>query len=263
MEKLKVLDLFSGIGGFSLGLERTGCFETVAFCEIDNHARKILKKHWPEIKIYNDVSSLDKETLNARINVVTGGFPCQDLSIAGRKGGLSASRSGLWGEMHRIICEYRPEYVIIENVANLLNGENGQWFTKLLSDLASIRYDAQWHVIPASAVGTGHHRQRVWVIAYPNQERWDVPEKIFNSIALQISKIRTPRSVLALLSNFRKISINASYPDHRKLDGISEAVDSFERLGNSIHPKIAEIIGNAILDAEYIKNPLDAKKKTV
>ena len=250
MKKLKVLDLFSGIGGFSLGLERTGGFKTVAFCEIDTHARKVLKKHWPEIIIYNDVVNLD---YNGEIDVITGGFPCQDLSIAGRKAGLSGSRSGLWGHMFRKIRTLRPRYVIIENVANLLAGPNeqpGGWFRTLLTDLASIGYDAQWHIIPASAVGAGHHRQRVWIIAYPNQIMWDVPQKIFNQLSLQISKIMTPRSVLSLLANFKQISIDEVYPDHRKLDGIPQAVDSLERLGNSVMPQITEIIGNAILDVE-------------
>ena len=248
---MRVLDLFSGIGGFSLGLERAG-METVAFCEIDKHAQKILNKHWPNIPIFEDVCKLNKENFNETIDVITGGFPCQDLSIAGRKGGLSASRSGLWGEFHRIIGEYRPKYAIIENVSNLLTGENGEWFTKLLYDLSSIGYDAQWHIIPASAVGKGHHRKRVWVIAYPNQERWDVPEKIFNSISFQISKIRTPRQVLRLLADFKQISIEEAYPEHRNLDGISEAVDSFERLGNTVVPDIPNIIGNAIMEVESI-----------
>lgn len=109
-EKLKVLDLFSGIGGFSLGLERTGGFETVAFCEIDPHAKKVLNKHWPAIEIYNDVVNLEHD---GEIDVITGGFPCQDLSVAGRKAGLQGSRSGLWGAMFELIGKHRPKYVII------------------------------------------------------------------------------------------------------------------------------------------------------
>jgi len=254
MTKLRILDLFSGIGGFSLGLERTGGFETVAFCEIDNHAKKVLNKHWPNVPIYEDVVNLNYE---GKVDVITGGFPCQDLSVAGKKAGLQGERSGLWGHMFRIIRDLRPKYVIIENVSNLLAGPSeqpGGWFRTLLTDLASIGYDAQWHIIPASAVGAGHHRKRVWIIAYPNQVVWYVPEKIFNQLSLQISKIRTPRSVLSLLANFKQISINEIYPDHRKLDGLSEAVDSLERLGNSIIPIIPEMIGYAILDARSKQN---------
>lgn len=247
---LKVLDLFSGIGGFSLGLERTGGFETVAFCEIDEHAKRVLNKNWPDISIYNDVVNLEHD---GEIDVITGGFPCQDLSIAGRKAGLQGTRSGLWGAMFKLIRKHRPKYVIIENVANLLIGpaeQPGQWFGTLLTDLASIGYDAQWHIIPASAVGAGHHRQRAWIIAYPNQKLWDVPQEIFNQLSFQISKRRTPRSVLSLLADFKQISIDEIYPDHRKLDGLSEAVDSLERLGNAVVPQIPEMIGYAILEAE-------------
>lgn len=250
MEKLKVLDLFSGIGGFSLGLERTGGFETVAFCEIDPHAKKVLNKHWPDIPIYDDVVNLNHE---GEVDVITGGFPCQDLSVAGRKAGLQGARSGLWGSMFQLIGKHRPKYVIIENVANLLVGpteQPGRWFGTLLTDLASIGYDAQWHIIPAAAVGAGHYRQRVWIIAYPNQKLWNVPQKIFNKLSFQICKTRTPRSVISLLANFKQISINEIYPDHRKLDGLSQAVDSLERLGNSVMPQIPEMVGYAILEAE-------------
>lgn len=249
MNKLTILDLFSGIGGFSLGLEKTGNFKTIAFCEIDKHACEILNKHWPNVPILGCVSSINKENFNESINVITGGFPCQDLSVAGRKGGLSAPRSGLWAEMFRIIGEYRPKIAVIENVSNLLIGEDGQWFTKLLYDLASIGYDAQWHVIPASAIGAGHHRKRVWIIAYPTQKRRALPEKIYNKIALEISHRRTPRSVISLLANVKQIQLRTCDYDHRKLDGISKAVDSFERLGNTIQPQIAEIIGMAIYEA--------------
>lgn len=247
MKRLKVIDLFSGIGCFSLGLEKTGGFETLAFCEIDPNAKRVLKKHWPQIPIIEDVVNFNYEGV---CDVITGGFPCQDLSRAGRKAGLQGARSGLWGAMFSIIGKFRQRYAIIENVADLLVGPSeqpGQWFTTLLTDLASIGYDAQWHIIPASAVGAGHHRQRVWIIAYPHKVMWDVPEKIFNQLSLQISKKRTPRSVLSLLARYKQVSINEVYPDHRKLDGLSQAVDSLERLGNTIQPQIAEMIGHAIL----------------
>ena len=168
--KLKVLDLFSGIGGFSLGLERAG-FETVAFCEIEKYPQEVLKKHWPNIPRYEDVRNVTKERLEADgiiPNVICGGFPCQDLSTAGRQAGIDGEKSGLWKEYKRIISELRPDFAIVENVTNLLNGERGSWFGRFLGDLAEIGYDAIWHSIPASELGAHHHRDRVWIVAYPN-----------------------------------------------------------------------------------------------
>ncbi|KQI67027.1 DNA (cytosine-5-)-methyltransferase [Loktanella sp. 3ANDIMAR09] len=175
MTKLRVLDLFSGIGGFSLGLERTGGFETVAFCEIEDFPRRVLAKHWPEVPQYDDVRTLTGARLAAdgiAVDVITGGFPCQDLSTAGRQAGMGeGTRSGLWSEIVRLIGELQPRYVIVENVANLLSGpseKRGGWFGRVLGDLAESGYDAEWRSIPASNLGAWHKRERIWVIAYPN-----------------------------------------------------------------------------------------------
>lgn len=169
---LKVLDLFSGIGGFSLGLERTGGFETVAFCEIEEFPRRVLAKHWPGVPIYDDVRTLTAERLAAdgiAVDVICGGFPCQDISNAGRQAGITGARSGLWSEMARLVGEVRPRFLVVENVTNLLAGERGAWFGRVLGDLAALGYDAEWHCIPAGAVGAPHIRDRVWVVAHPNQ----------------------------------------------------------------------------------------------
>jgi len=176
---LKVLDLFSGIGGFSLGLERAG-FETVAFCEIDKKAQKVLRKHWPHVPIFEDVSKLSAEELHERgiaVDVICGGFPCQDISVAGKGAGLEGERSGLWSEFARLIGELRPRYAIVENVSALL----GRGLDRVLGDLAQIGYDAEWHCIPASAVGAPHRRDRIWVIAYPNSECRGTKSSICNS----------------------------------------------------------------------------------
>ena len=167
---MKVLDLFSGIGGFSLGLERAG-FKTVAFCEIEPYCQKVLKKHWPDVPIYEDVRNVTAERLGADgifPDVITGGFPCQDISLAGRQAGIEAERSGLWSELVRIIGDIRPKYAIVENVTALISGDRGRWFGRVLGDLAEIGYDAEWHCIPASELGAHHHRDRVWIICYPN-----------------------------------------------------------------------------------------------
>jgi DNA (cytosine-5)-methyltransferase 1 len=180
LTKLRVLDLFSGIGGFSLGLERAGGFETVAFCEIEDFPRKVLRKHWPEVPIYEDVRTLTADVLagdGIAVDVITGGFPCQDISVTGRKAGIAdGTRSGLWSEIVRLVGELRPRYVIVENVANLLSGpseQRGGWFGRVLGDLAECGYDAEWENIPASSVGAPHRRERVWIVSYPMQERPD------------------------------------------------------------------------------------------
>jgi DNA (cytosine-5)-methyltransferase 1 len=169
---MNVLDLFSGIGGFSLGLERAG-MRTVAFCEIDDYCRAVLRKHWPSVPCYQDIRELTAGRL-ARdgifVDVICGGFPCQDISAAGKGAGITGERSGLWFEYARLIGEIRPRFVIVENVAALLARGLGE----VLGELAAIGYDAEWHCIPASAVGAPHRRDRIWIVAYPNRdELWD------------------------------------------------------------------------------------------
>lgn len=168
-EKLKVLDLFSGIGGFALGLEAAG-METVAFCEVAPSCRHLLATHWPEVPCYDDVKTLTGERLAAdgiRVDALCGGFPCQDLSYAGKGAGLAGERSGLWFEIARILRELRDlgrpvRIVILENVSALL----GRGLGVVLGDLAALGYDAEWDCIPASAVGAPHQRDRIWIVAY-------------------------------------------------------------------------------------------------
>ena len=160
----KVLDLFSGIGGFSLGLERTGGFETVAFCEINPFCRRVLAHHWPEVPQFDDVRTLNAAALSERgiaVDVICGGFPCQDISIAWNGPGLAGSRSGLFYEIARLISELGPQYVVLENVSALLSRGLGD----VLGTLVALGYDAEWHCIPASAIGAPHRRDRIWIIA--------------------------------------------------------------------------------------------------
>jgi DNA (cytosine-5)-methyltransferase 1 len=165
----KVLSLFAGIGGFDLGLERTGGFKTVAFCEIDKKAQAVLRKHWTEVTIYDDVTSLTAEQLAAdgiAVDVICGGFPCQDISTAGLGAGIAeGTRSGLWFHYARLIRELRPRLVIVENVSALL----GRGLDAVLGDLAAIGYDAWWDCIPAFAVGAPHRRDRIWIVGYPRR----------------------------------------------------------------------------------------------
>ncbi len=203
---MKVLDLFSGIGGFSLGLERAG-METVAFCEIDKHCQKVLTKHWPNVPIFEDVrkvrTNLLQEVLRAPvsdIDVVCGGFPCQDISVAGKQKGIKGERSGLWKELCRIIKEVKPKYAIIENVANL----RSKGLSTVIKDLWKIGYSCEWHIISASSIGALHKRERIWIIAYPNgpelreQSRWSSgkngEDKILSGIDGQEGTIRDSSS---------------------------------------------------------------------
>ena len=159
---LKVLDLFSGIGGFSLGLESTGYFETVAFCEKDEFCKKVLQKHWSQLKIYDDVRSLHDTKIQA--DVVTGGFPCQSLSQAGLQKGRTDDR-WLWNEMFDVIKQVRPRWVIGENVQGIINIEEGMVLRQVQNDLDSQGFKVQCFIIPASGIGAWHNRNRVWILA--------------------------------------------------------------------------------------------------
>jgi DNA (cytosine-5)-methyltransferase 1 len=169
VKKLRTLSLFAGIGGFDLGLERTGGFETVAFCEIDKKAQLVLRKHWPEVPVYGDVRELTADRLRADgvvPDVICGGFPCQDISTAGAGAGIEGARSGLWSEIARLAGDLRPRFIIVENVSALLS----RGLDRVLGDLASLGFDAEWHCIPAFAVGAYHRRDRIWIVAYPNAD---------------------------------------------------------------------------------------------
>lgn len=172
---LSVLDLFAGAGGFTVAGELAGGYETVAFCEIDKHARKVLAKNWPDVPIFEDVTKLKADDIDGTVDVITGGFPCQDLSTAGRGAGLGeGTRSGLFREMLRLACEIREKqgrlpYIIFENVARLLSGPAeapGEWFGEFLHSLAEVGYDAEWFCITAASIGAPHERERVCVVAY-------------------------------------------------------------------------------------------------
>ena len=237
MSKLKVLDLFSGIGGFSLGLEKTGYFETVAFCEIDNHAKRVLNKHWPNVPVFDDVRDLDYglETIKGA-DVVTAGFPCQDISHAGKGAGLSGERSGLWWRVRRAIRMVRPQFAVLENVAALLNRGMGT----VLGSLASIGYDTEWHCIRATAVGAIHKRDRVWIVANDysqrKQGRWGEQIQRF----ARISWCENVRRLEDLPERCDLYESKLCRSRH----GISERLDS---CGNAVVPQIVENIGNAII----------------
>ena len=163
MAKLRVLDLFSGIGGFSLGLERTGGFETAAFCECEDFPRQVLAKHWPGVPCFPDVRELKGEDIVGPIDVICGGYPCQPFSQAGQRRGQKDDRH-LWPEFSRLVAELRPAWVIGENVA----GHISMGLDDVLSDLERQGYACRTFVIPACATGAPHRRDRVWTIASRN-----------------------------------------------------------------------------------------------
>jgi len=160
---MQVGSLFSGIGGIELGLEMASKeFQPAWFVEREPYAQSILKRHWPEVKIYDDITRVNWNEVE-RVDVLTGGFPCQDISNAGKRVGIQGSRSGLWKEMFKAIRILRPRLVIAENVSALLN----RGLNVVLADLASLGYNAEWDCIPASAVGAPHRRDRIFIVAYP------------------------------------------------------------------------------------------------
>ena len=169
---LRVLDLFSGIGGFSLGLERTGGFETAAFCEYAEWPRKVLAKHWPNVPIFEDVRTLKGTDIDGPIDVVVGGYPCQPFSTAGRRKGQKDDRH-LWPEFNRLVAELRPAWVIGENVA----GHISMGLDDVLSDLEGQGYACRTFVIPACATDAPHRRDRVWTVAHVSQLQRDGSRK--------------------------------------------------------------------------------------
>lgn len=249
---LKVLDLFSGIGGFSLGLERTGGFETIAFCELEPFQRSVLAKHWPGVKCYPDIRHLSAQHLTTDgiiPDVICGGFPCPDISITGKGAGLSAGRSGLWFEMLRLISEVKPVFVIAENVEALRR----RGLDTVLRGLAEIGYDAEWHVIPATALGAPHRRERAWIISYPDGRRRGGE----GNVAGQVGDERT-RQPISYGENWLLAgrTIPKGWPTEpvvgRVADGVSDNLDRRRRLiaiGNAVVPQIPEMIGRAILEA--------------
>ena len=166
---MKVLDLFSGIGGFSLGLESTGHFRTVAFCEIDKFCKLILDKHWKGTKVYDDIKTITKKQFEEDgtefPDIITGGFPCQPFSVAGKQQGTSDSRH-LWPEMFRVIKEFAPRWVIGENVKGLTNIQDGVVFETVCSDLEGEGYEVRTFNIPAAGVQAPHRRERIWIVAH-------------------------------------------------------------------------------------------------
>ena len=200
----KIGSLFSGIGGFELGLERAIPSETIWQVEQDKFCQSILKKHWPNAKIYDDVRNITKENVEVP-DIICGGFPCQDLSVAGKQGGIRGEKSGLWWEMWRIISELsegqKKPIVVLENVSNIIRLGGRE----VLGSLAQIGYNAEWTTIRASDFGAPHRRERWFCVAYPK----NLPRLETNKKTMPVGSGGETRKNIS----FSDRGINATYPD--------------------------------------------------
>ena len=272
MKKLKVLDLFSGIGGFTLGLDSTNFFETVKFVEKDKYCQKVLQKNFPNIPIEEDIKNVKGKEGEA--DVICGGFPCQPFSVAGKQKGTSDDRH-LWPEMFRLIREIKPQFVIGENVKNIINIQDGVVFETVCTDLESEGYEVQSFNIPAAGVGAPHRRERIWIVAYA--ERYNEIQQIQKSDVGEHGKHQEERSgqgeirgenshdantYSKRLERFRtehelrnsekekQTSGNSWWSVEpnvgRVANGVPGRVHRLKGLGNAIVPQIAKEIGLAI-----------------
>jgi DNA (cytosine-5)-methyltransferase 1 len=224
--------LFAGIGGFDLGFERAGmtCSWQV---EINEFCRRVLAKHWPDVRRHDDVKTFPPtDAKEWRVDTICGGFPCQDISCAGRRVGIGGKRSGLWSEFARIIGALRPRYVVVENSADLVR----RGLNRVLGDLAACGYDAEWSPLSGCAMGASHMRKRLLIVAYPKGGR-----------AGQLRRITCQSESEAR----REVPWPQAEPGvHRELDGVPDRVDRLTAIGNSIVPQVAEWIGRRLMNME-------------
>ena len=271
---LTVGSLFSGIGGFDLGLERAG-MKVIWQSEIDTFASKVLKKHWPDVPNLGDINKIDWTNIE-RPDVICGGYPCQPFSTAGKRGGATDPRH-LWPAMFNAICLLRPRYALMENV----RGHLSMGFDQVLGDLASIGFDAEWQVIPAAAVGAPHKRDRVFIVAYasskcgnggqrPNGSTKFDKKRLQQQIRTGSTNVADTKSstgrntqpyglqkVFGQTAEFRKSGCTSRTigdwwkvePDvGRVANGVSDRVDRLRGLGNAIVPQVAELVGALVVE---------------
>ena len=271
--------LFAGIGGFDLGFERAGmvCKWQV---EIDDYANRVLAKHWPAVHRERDIRQCGAHNLQP-VDVVCGGFPCQDISYAGLGAGLEGERSGLFFEAVRVVQELQPRVVVLENVAALLT----RGLDRVLGTLAAIGYDAEWHCIPAAAVGAPHIRDRVFVMAYRKGDGWQQGQSFAGGGDERIEQGKKLRSGNGCQSVANADSVAnktsetafaespewhawmgsagrsgtcrsasdwwATEPDvGRVAHGVPARVDRLRGLGNAVVPQVAEWIGRRIVEQQ-------------
>lgn len=279
--------LFSGIGGIDLGLERAG-MECAWQVEIDPYAQKVLEKHWPRVKRYGDIKECGATNLDP-VDLICGGFPCQDISYAGKGAGIEGERSGLWKEFYRIICELRPRYILVENVSALLR----RGIDVVLGDLASCGYDAEWESLPAAAFGAPHRRDRIFIVAYApsvfgSTVQRDESDRVLSAnVAYAKSadgqslsterrsspqgrrEAETPRSRGGKADVAHTNGKSAERPTEprqernpwtiepdvgRVANGVPARVDRLRCLGNAVVPQVAEWVGRQIVRMDNERN---------
>lgn len=235
--------LFSGIGGFELGAKRAG-IPTLWSCEIEKYPRSILKKHFPKVKQYEDIKELRKP---GYVDIISGGFPCQDISLSGKGAGITGSRSGLWNEMYRIIREVRPRYVVIENSPALLI----RGFERVLCDLSEIGYSAEWKCLSNFEFGFDHLRERIYIIAYTDKKY------VQTRLLQKRGKIKTV--FIPSSNDDRKSTLTKriyQMPDCEDIgvdDGVRDWVHRVGALGNAVNPCVARYLFECIkIFDEYI-----------
>lgn len=242
---MKHLDLFSGIGGFSLAAQMVGGIETAQFVEIDPYCQKVLAKNFPGIPIHGDITTFT--TTAGEYDLITGGFPCQDISCANPNGrGLEGERSGLFFELMRIVRECRPSYVVLENVAEMLRKNNGRIMGTVLWELSQSGYDAEWQVISAASVGAEHLRERIFIVSY-SQRFGRRGRREFEKFSRQDSTVRTQSAVQLpglVRSEFWQMPPSTS----RTSNGVSRRVDRIKGLGNAVVPQVAAIALQRVLN---------------
>ena len=225
---LKVLDLFSGIGGFSLGLERAG-METVAFVERDKGAQMVLRKHWKNTPIFGDITSFDRECVG-EVDLICGGFPCQPFSSASHGVRVAVD---LWPEMARVIWQFMPRYVIAENVSE-------KAINKSKTDLETLGYKCETRNISAAQCGADHSRSRWWLIAHTDNE-----SELSSALDAEVAMLPELCKGLWGAENYAGAI--------RVYDGVSNRMDRLKQLGNTVLPQIPEAIGRAITKMEPVK----------
>ena len=222
--------LFAGIGGIDLGFERAGmvCKWQV---EIDDYCQKVLAKHWPKVKRYDDVRTWPQPDTEY-VDIIAGGFPCQDVSAAGKRFGINGERSRLWFEMLRVVRELRPRIVVVENVPGLLDRGMGN----VLGSLAEIGFDARGEVLSSCTFGAAHARERVFIVARSDSEPWR-RQRWWKRFTGESPEERNLCQ--------REIEPRVA----RMADGIPHRLDRCEKLGNAVDPRVAEWIGRRIVEA--------------